>query len=98
MRRAFTLIELMIVMAITAIIAVIAISNLMECQRNAIPGPTPNPKIDVLIGDNTYKAQKFTLEGHSYFLINHSQSHGFTAVHNPECPKCKPTQVERVEK
>ena len=97
MRNAFTLIELMIVISIIAIIAAIAIPNLMESQRKAIPGPTPNPKVDVQIGNSTYKAQKFELEGHSYFLINHPEWHGFTAVHNPECPKCKPVKDIKVE-
>ena len=96
MRNAFTLIELMIVISIIAIIAAIAIPNIME-KRPVIPGPTPEPKISIQIGNNTYQAQKFTMEGHSYFWIKHSEYHGFTAVHNPECPKCKPAPVKELE-
>jgi prepilin-type N-terminal cleavage/methylation domain-containing protein len=94
MRRAFTLIELIVVIAIIAIISAIAIPLIME-KRNATSGK--NPKIEVQVGEAKYNARKFTLEGHSYFLISHYQAHGFTAVHNPECSKCKPNQVERVE-
>ena len=95
MTKEFTLIELMICIAIVAIIYAIAIPQLMT-KRNETPVST---KVDVQIGSNTYKAQKFELEGHSYFFINHPEWHGFTAVHNPECVKCKPVKVtaEKVE-
>ena len=93
MKRAFTLIELMIVLAIVAIGMLIITPN-MIAKRNETPVST---KVDVQIGNNTYKAQKFELDGHSYFLINHPEWHGFTAVHNPECPKCKPVKNIKVE-
>jgi prepilin-type N-terminal cleavage/methylation domain-containing protein len=93
MRKAFTLIELMICIAIVAIICAIAIPQLMA-KRNETPVST---KVDVSIGTSTYQAQKFEIEGHNYFLINHSNWHGFTAVHNPECPKCKPVKDIKVE-
>ena len=93
MTKAFTLIELMICIAIVAIICAIAIPQLMA-KRNETPIST---LVDVPIGSNTFKAQKFELEGHSYFLINHPEWHGFTAVHNPECPKCKPVKDIKVE-
>jgi prepilin-type N-terminal cleavage/methylation domain-containing protein len=96
MRRAFTLIEAMIVLAIVAIIAAIAIPNLMESKKNATP--VENPRIDVPVGTDTYKAEKFDLEGHTYFLINSRTYHGFTAVHNPDCAKCKPVVKVTAEK
>ena len=98
MRRAFTLIELMIVIFIVAIIAAIAIPysvERQEAQKQANPAPA---KVDVTIGTNIYKAQKFDLDGHSYFLINHEGWHGFTAVHNPDCAKCKPVVKVTAEK
>jgi prepilin-type N-terminal cleavage/methylation domain-containing protein len=94
MRNAFTLIELMIVISIIAIIATIIIQNIAE-KRKAIPGPNPAPAISIQIDGSSYTAHKFILEGHSYFMIGGVRP-GFTAVHNPECPKCKSAPMKDV--
>ena len=92
MRSAFTLIELMIIVAILSIVSAIIIPNIIKNKNNVTPGPAP---IDINIRNTTYTSEKFELEGHSYLMITGRGHHGFTAVHNPECPKCHPVTVEK---
>ena len=96
MRQAFTLIVVcfLILMVLLGIIVPTFMAVRNHKNKNSIPDP--NPKIDVQIGNVKYKSQKFILDGHSYFFINHPEAHGFTAVHDPECPKCKAALVKDV--
>jgi prepilin-type N-terminal cleavage/methylation domain-containing protein len=96
MKKAFTLIELMIIIAIITIIASIGISNINKNRdnRNIIPGPD-KAQIDT---KPLYPqvSERFVLEGHSYIVITRGIHSGMTnTLHDPDCPKCYPTKIEK---
>lgn len=103
MNRAFTMIELMITIAIISVIAAIAIPNLTESRRTQqAKAQQSNPAVINRFesSGNTYNVVKITIEGHTYMFIECNTRHGWNVVHDPACicsKPLKPLQVEKAE-
>lgn len=96
MNRAFTLVELVIVISMVVIILSISSYNIIKAHQYNIQIPIQNPihQFNIVIGEDTYKFEKFKLEGHMYFMVNSKTIDGFTVVHNPRCIRCNPVIKE----
>lgn len=89
MRRAFTLIELMICISIVAIILAIAVPNLMAAKESTAP-QTPKPAVEMVLNDidlNYVGYAKVIVLPTGERVLFLSGSHGIAACLLPPLPK-----------